>query len=146
MKVCIVTSTFNKPITENLTAGALKALEDKGLPADDMEIFKVPGAFEIPIVIKKILEKRNDIAGIVALGCLIKGETAHFEYISEPVSDAVMKLSLDYTTPIGFGVLTCYTPEQAYERSLSEPMNSETNKGYEAAKTLFEMIELLNKI
>lgn len=146
MKICIVTSTFNKPITDNLTSGAFKALEEKGLPSEDIEIFKVPGAFEIPIVIKKILSKRKDIAGVVALGCLIKGETAHFEYISEPVSDAVMKLSLEYSTPIGFGILTCYTAEQAYERSLIEPLNSDTNKGYEAAKTLFEMIELLNKI
>ena len=146
MKICIVASTFNKPITENLTAGALKALEEKGLSSDDIEIYKVPGAYEIPVTIKKILDKRNDIAGIVALGCLIKGDTAHFEYISGPVSDAVMKLSLEYTIPIGFGVLTCYTPEQAYERSLKEPLNAESNKGYEAAEVMFEMIELLSKI
>ncbi|KAA0207380.1 MAG: 6,7-dimethyl-8-ribityllumazine synthase [Ignavibacteriaceae bacterium] len=146
MKICIVSSKFNKPVTDNLIAGALKGIRDSGIPENAVEIYQVPGAFEIPVAIKKLLEKHHDIAGIIALGCLIKGETAHFEYISNPVSKSIMDLSVEYLIPIGFGILTCYTAEQAFQRSGTEPLNSETNKGYEAAVTTIEMIDLMNRM
>ena len=76
--------------------------------------------------------------GIITLGCLIKGDTAHFEYIAEPLVHALMNLSIKYSIPVGMGVLTCFTPKQAYERSLDD----KSNKGYEAASAVIEMLKI----
>ena len=143
-------SRFNEPITEKLLQGAVYALKEKGLGESNIEIFHVPGAFEIPIMLKKLClsnysEASKKYDGLIALGCLIKGETAHFEYICGPVSNMISQLSCDFNIPVGFGVLTCYTPEQAYERSLDNPFDAERNKGYESALTVLEMISLLKR-
>ncbi len=100
-------------------------------------VFFVPGAYEIPLVVKKLCNLTK-YDGIVTLGCVIKGETAHFEYICEPLSHTLMNLSVEFEIPIGFGVLTTLTPQQAYERSLE----GKDNKGYETASAVIEMIEL----
>ena len=144
-------SSFNEPVTEKLLQGAVYALKEKGLGESNIEVFRVPGAFEIPVTLKKLClsnysETAKKYDGLIALGCLIKGETAHFEYICGPVSNMINQLSCDFNIPIGFGVLTCYTPEQAYERSLDNPFNGERNKGYESAVTVLEMISLLKKL
>ncbi|MDQ3019501.1 MAG: 6,7-dimethyl-8-ribityllumazine synthase [Bacteroidota bacterium] len=148
INIGIIISKINKPITENLLKGALKAFKNNGLQNGDMEIFYVPGAFEIPTALKKLCRQNVDkkrFSGFVTIGCVIKGETAHFEYICESVSYGINKISYDYEIPVGFCVLTCYTPQQAYERS-GIPPDADNNKGYEAALTVIEMINLLKKI
>lgn len=148
LKIGIIISRFNEPITENLLLGVLKALENHGYGEDNVEIFYVPGAFEIPVVFKKLCRQNIDkkkFDGIITLGCVIKGETAHFEYICESVSHGLSSLSYEYEMPHGFCVLTCYTPRQAYERS-GNPPDADNNKGYEAALATLEMISLLKKI
>lgn len=145
-KIGIVVSRFNKPITDKLLKGALQALEENNIAKDNVNFFYAPGAYEIPLVLKKLCSGNEKYDGLMALGCLIKGETAHFEYISGSVSNMINELACEYETPIGFGVLTCYTAEQAYERSLDEPINAERNKGYETALAVLEMIELLKKL
>ncbi len=144
--VAIVVSRFNKPITDKLLKGALQALEENNIPKDNVDVFQAPGAYEIPLLIKKLYTGGKKYDGLIALGCLIKGETAHFEYISGSVSNMINEIACEYEIPIGFGVLTCYTAEQAYERSLDDPINSERNKGYETALAVVEMIELLKKL
>ncbi|MEO6694843.1 MAG: 6,7-dimethyl-8-ribityllumazine synthase [Ignavibacteria bacterium] len=148
LRVGVIVSKFNQPVTDNLYLGAVKAFEDSGISSKSLELFNVPGAFEIPLVMKKLcIQNFNNKCwdGILTIGCVIKGETAHFEYICENVSQSIMKLSYEYEMPTGFCVLTCFTPQQAYERSLIPP-DAHNNKGYEAALTLVEMINLLKKI
>lgn len=150
-KICsrigIIISRFNTPVTENLLAGALDALKINGIDESFIEVFYVPGAFEIPPLLKKLCrlnseKKRFD--GILTIGCVIKGGTAHFEFISTTVTQNIGSISAEYEIPVGFCVLTCYTPLQAFERS-GMPPNAENNKGYEAAESLLEMISLMNK-
>lgn len=148
IKISIIVSSFNKAITDNLLAGAIEAFSDKGLNESCYEIFRVPGAFEIPVVFKKLaresIDKKN-FDGILLIGCVIKGETAHFEYISRTVTDSINKISYEYEIPAGFCVLTCYTPQQAFERSKLPP-TEDNNKGFEAALSLLDMITLLHNI
>lgn len=146
-RIGIIISRFNTPVTENLLAGALDALKINGIDESLIEVFYVPGAFEIPPLLKKLCrlnsgKKRFD--GILTIGCVIKGGTAHFEFISTTVTQNIGSISAEYEIPVGFCVLTCYTPLQAYERS-GMPPNAENNKGYEAAESLLEMISLMNK-
>lgn len=148
IRIGIIVSKFNEPVTENLLKGAIKAFENNGLDEKNAEIFYVPGAFEIPIVLKKLCRQNFDkkmFDGFITIGCVIKGETAHFEYICESVSDSINKISYEYEIPAAFCVLTCYTPQQAYERS-GIPPDADNNKGYEAALSVIEMINLMKKI
>ena len=148
LRIGIIISKFNEPITENLLKGALKALESCAVEEKNIEIFYVPGAFEIPVVLKSLCSKNAEskyFDGFITLGCVIKGETAHFEYICDSVSQNINRLSCEYIIPVGFCVLTCYTPQQAYERSLVPP-DPENNKGFESAMTVIETINLLNNI
>ncbi|HMS64000.1 MAG TPA: 6,7-dimethyl-8-ribityllumazine synthase [Ignavibacteria bacterium] len=148
-KIAIIISRFNEPIVENLLKGAVKALINNGVEEKNIKVFYVPGAFEIPSVLKKICRKnesyKRKFDGILTIGCVIKGETAHFEYICSSVSQSINKISYEYEMPAGFCVLTCYTPQQAYERS-GMPPDSNNNKGFEAAVSMLEMISLMKKI
>ncbi len=145
MKVSIIYSRFNPEITSRLLEGAKKALKDKGIEERDIEIIDVPGAYEIPIVMEALCAKINRPDAVVLLGCIIKGETAHFEYVSGPVSDSIVRISYENMMPCGFGVLTTYNDEQAEQRSQLPP-DSENNKGYEAALVAIEMYEKINNI
>ncbi|MCB0723642.1 MAG: 6,7-dimethyl-8-ribityllumazine synthase [Ignavibacteriae bacterium] len=145
-RIGIVVSKFNTPITEKLLKGALQALSEKGVPESNIDVIHVPGAYEISITLKKLCNSEKNYDGLIALGCLIKGETAHFEYICNSVSTLINSIACEFEIPIGFGVLTCYTAEQAYERSLDDPINAERNKGYESTQAVLEMVETLNKI
>lgn len=147
-KICIIISRFNKPVTDNLLEGARAAFRNNELDESCIDIYYVPGAFEIPVVLKKIAREnidRKKYDGILTIGCVIKGETAHFEYISESVTSGISKISYEYEIPTGFCVLTCYDSRQAIERSLLPP-DADNNKGYEAALSLLEMINLLKNI
>tara|TARA_B100000686_G_C16263745_1_gene700597 strand:- start:18 stop:458 length:441 start_codon:yes stop_codon:yes gene_type:complete len=121
-KIAIVASEFNKEITDNLISGAKEEYNlkyGKNLFEANVDLFLVPGAFEIPGIIKKILQSDNKYQSIISFGCVIKGETAHFEYISNSVSKAIMDLNIKDSVkiPIMFGVLTTYNYEQALKRS-----------------------------
>ena len=138
MRFAIVLSEFHRAICDGLLKGARTYLEEEGCPVSSKDIFLSPGAFEIPLLAKKLAKtKRYD--GIISLACLIKGETAHFEYISSSVSWGIQKLSLEMEIPISFGVLTTYNWKDAEKRSLF----SENNKGREAAKACWQMATTL---
>ena len=132
----IVVSNFNKPITDGLLKGCIKSLKENGLEENSMNTFHVPGAFEIPRKVKN-LTKNNKYDCIIALGCIIKGETDHYHYISQAVTNGIMSVTLEKASPhIIFGILTCQNKELAYSRS----GDNEKNKGYEAGKAAFHLI------
>lgn len=140
LKVGVVTSRFNSEITEKLEAGALEYLETYG--ADKIEVLsvRVPGAIEIPLACKALLEKSCD--GVVALGCVIRGDTSHYDLVCNSVERGVTQLMLQTGKPIGMGVLTTEDEEQAYARAGGRM----GNKGAEAAEVTIEMIGLLNDL
>ena len=132
----IVASEYNSVILDRLIAGAKRALKDQ----KQVSVIRVPGSFEIPLAVKRAaLSKKYD--GIVALGCVLRGETPHFEYISRAVSDGLQQVALETGIPVGFGVLTVDTVEQAMDRS-----GESGNKGFEAARAALEMINVLGEI
>ena len=135
-RFAIVASAYNSLIMDRLIAGAQRALKDH----EPVSLIRVPGSFEIPLAAKSAaLSKKYD--GIVALGCVLRGETPHFEYISSAVSNGLSQAALETGIPIGFGVLTVDTVEQAMERS-----GESGNKGFEAATAALEMINVLRQI
>jgi len=135
-RFAIIASEYNSVILDRLIAGAERALKDQ----KQVSLIRVPGSFEIPLAVKRAaLSKKYD--GIVALGCVLRGETPHFEYISRTVSDGLQQVALDTGIPVGFGVLTVDTVEQAMDRS-----GESGNKGFEAAMAALEMIDVLREI
>ena len=135
--VSIVISQFNKKIVDGLLSGAKSAFEANN--GKKLTVYKVPGAFEIPSVAKKVaLETKPD--AIVTLGAIIKGETKHFEYISSSCTNGILDLSLKLDLPILFGVLTTETVDQAIKRSTTN------NKGYEVMDAAFDMIKVFKDI
>lgn len=135
----IVISRFNEEITKRLLEGAQAAIEEKHLL--DVPIYHVPGAFEIPLV-AKAMAKSGNFDAIVTLGAVIRGDTAHFEYVCGPMAMGISQVALDTEVPILFGVLTCDTEEQALERSA----RNTSNKGYEVVLGAIEMVELLKTL
>lgn len=138
LKIGVVTARFNNEITEKLEEGAIGYLEN----CENVEIFAalVPGAVEIPLACQAFLDGGCD--GVVALGVVIRGETSHYDYVCNSVTDGVTRLMLDYKKPIGFGVLTTENEEQALARAGGE----HGNKGAEAAQVVMEMIGLTQEI
>jgi len=140
-RFAIVVSRFNKEVTDGLLKGALAELTKNNVEDKDIDIVYCPGAFEIPLTAKTLCEVKKYKA-IICLGAVIKGETAHFEYISFAVTQGIAQLNLEYGVPVTFGVLTCYTDEQAEKRSGE---NAE-NKGAESAIAALEMIKIIREI
>jgi 6,7-dimethyl-8-ribityllumazine synthase len=135
-RFAIVASEYNSVIMDRLIEGAGRALKDQ----KEVRIIRVPGSFEIPVAAKcAALSRKYD--AIVALGCVVRGETPHFEYISSSVSHALQQVALETGIPVGFGVLTVDTVQQAMERS-----DVSANKGHEAAATALAMIRALKEI
>ena len=132
-KILIVASDYYKEISNNLIDGVTSYLNEFHFDWIDYEIIYTPGSFEIPFLINR---NKKNYAGFIALGCIIRGETYHFELISNEVTRKIMDLSININKPIGFGVLTCENIEQALERS--DP--NKLNKGAEAAKACLELI------
>ena len=137
----IVISTFNKPVTKGLLDGCLKALSEKGIEKKEIQIYRVPGAFEIPALVN-MLAKKNSYAAIISLGCVIKGETDHYNFICEAVSKGMMDITIMNTVPILFGVLTCQNKELAFSRS----SDTQDNKGYEVGLAAIEQIKTFNSL
>jgi len=133
----IVLGRFNSFITEKLLDGALDALKRHGVSEDDLAIAKVPGAFEIPAVVKKMVGVGKYDA-VICLGAVIRGSTPHFDYVSSEVSKGVASVGMEVSIPVIFGVLTTDNIEQAVERAGAKM----GNKGYEAATAAIEMVNL----
>ncbi|TPW32214.1 6,7-dimethyl-8-ribityllumazine synthase [Martelella alba] len=140
-RLAIVISHFNERVTSGLLTGALAELEARGHAVSKDDIFNAPGAFEIPLVAKK-LALSGKFAGVVCIGAVIKGETAHFEYISDAAAHGLMQASLETGVPLSFGILTTYTADQAFRRSADDAHN----KGREAAAAVVEALEVLGKV
>lgn len=141
LKFAIVVSRFNNFITDRLLEGAIDALIRHEVNAGDIEVFKVPGSFELPVVVKKLTNTKQYNA-VIALGCIIKGGTPHFEYVAAEVTKGLAQVALDTCTPVSFGVLTTEDIEQAIERAGTK----QGNKGWEAAVSAIEMVNLMQKI
>lgn len=140
-RIALVASRFNTLIVEQLVNGSIETLEMHGVSKDRIDVFWVPGAYEIPIVLKKIsATKKYD--GIVTLGAVIKGSTDHYDLVINAVSNGVSQVSLQTNTPIVFGVLTTDTLEQAQQRSGAKA----GNKGSEVSLALLELISIFEKI
>lgn len=137
----IVASRFNNFIVESLIKGSLECLQQHGASDGDIEIVRVPGAFELPVAVEKIAATRR-FDGIIALGSIIRGETPHFDYVSGECLRGVNAVSHKYGIPVGNGILTVNTIEQAIERSGSKA----GNKGEEATLAVIEMVNLLRLI
>ena len=140
IKISIVASQFNEIIVESLIKSSIETLEKNGYQSDP-EIFKVPGAYELPLAVKNIAQKKQP-NGIIALGAIVRGATPHFDYIAAETSLGLMQVSLEFNIPVGFGVLTCDTMEQAIERS----GEGSGNKGIESTEAVLGMIEFLNNL
>jgi 6,7-dimethyl-8-ribityllumazine synthase len=140
-KFAIVVARFNSFITDRLLAGALDALKRSGVPADSIEIVKVPGSWELPLT-AKTLAAVNRYAAIIALGAVIRGETPHFDHVANQASSGLAAVALESRIPVAFGVLTTNTVEQAIDRAGGKS----GNKGYDAAITAIEMADLLRRL
>lgn len=136
-KFALIMSRFNDFITEKLVDGAVDALRRSGARDDDIDIVKVPGAFEIPLLAKKMAAK-NRYDAIICLGAVIRGATPHFDYVSAEVSKGIAMVSLEADIPVIFGIITTDTIEQAIERAGTKA----GNKGWSAAMSAVEMANL----
>lgn len=138
MRFGIIVSRFNSLITERLQAGAIDALRRHGVRAEDIDVVLVPGAFDIPLFVKKMAESGRYHA-LVCLGAVIKGETPHFDYIAAAMTQGIKEVMLTYGMPVSFGVLTTESVEQALDRAGAKL----GNKGFEAAVSAIEMANAL---
>lgn len=140
-KIAIVFAPFYQKVTDGLIHGAESFLYENGVTPKQVEKFEAAGAFEIPLLAKTLASTRK-YAGVICLGAVVKGETAHFEYISSATSYGLMEVTLQTEIPVSFGILTTYTLEQAEKRSLY----IEHNKGVEAARACWNSIKALEQI
>jgi 6,7-dimethyl-8-ribityllumazine synthase len=138
LRVAVVVSRYNIDISKRLLRGALQVLDERGAP--DPQVVWVPGAVEIPLAALTLAES-GEVDSIVALGCVINGETAHFQYVCDQVSTGVQHVNLDTGVPCAYGVLTTFDRDQALARS-----GPNSNKGAEAAETAIEMANLVRRL
>ncbi|MBP1766790.1 MAG: 6,7-dimethyl-8-ribityllumazine synthase [Candidatus Aminicenantes bacterium] len=137
-KIGIVLSRFNNFISERLLEGALDALNKLGAAETDIAVYKVPGSFEVPFLVKKLAGTKK-VDGIICLGALIRGDTPHFDYLSAEVTKGIAQISMDEGIPCAFGILTVDTIEQGIERAGTKS----GNKGWDAALSVIEMLNLV---
>lgn len=141
LKVAIAAARFNDFIVDRLLGGALDYLKRHGLEDDGITIVRVPGAFELPLICQKLAgSKKYD--GIIALGAVVRGATPHFDYVCAEAAKGIAHVMLDTGVPVGFGLLTCNTIEQAIERAGSKA----GNKGCEAAAAMLESVRVLEQL
>jgi 6,7-dimethyl-8-ribityllumazine synthase len=141
VRIAIVAARFNDFIVARLIEGAIDALRRHGVAEQAIELVRVPGSFEIPLAAKRLAASRR-YDGLIALGAVIRGATAHFDYVAGECSKGLGTVALAHELPIGFGVLTVDTIEQAVERAGTKA----GNKGFEAALTVLEMVSLLRRL
>lgn len=139
-RFAIIVSRFNETVTERLLAGARACFIDNGFDDNDIAIHSVPGAWELPIA--ALHAARNGFAGVVAIGCVVRGDTPHFDYVAGGAAEGLARVSVETGVPIAFGVLTTETMQQALDRAGGK----HGNKGYEAAQTALEMADLIGRM
>jgi 6,7-dimethyl-8-ribityllumazine synthase len=137
----LVAARFNSAIVENLVGGALDALKRHGVADDAIDVVRVPGSFEIPLVAQRLAASKK-YAAVICLGAVIRGDTDHYDYVAGQVTSGVARAALDTGVPVIFGVLTCDTLEQAMNRAGAKA----GNKGFDAALTAIEMVNLLRQL
>ncbi len=135
----IIVSRFNSVVTDKLLSGAIDCLVRHGANSNKIEVFKVPGVFEIPSFLNQVIRKFD---GVICLGVLIRGETSHFDVLSQEVTRGVAEIGIESGIPVGFGVVTAETLEQAIERGGGK----QGNRGADAALSVMEQIGVLSKI
>jgi 6,7-dimethyl-8-ribityllumazine synthase len=141
MKFAVLVAKFNSFISDRLLDGAMNALERTGASADDIEIVRVPGSWELPVVAAEIArQKRHD--AVICLGAVIRGDTPHFDYVAGEAAGGLARIALETGTPVIFGVLTTNTLEQAIDRAGAKS----GNKGFDAALTAVEMGDLMRRL
>ncbi len=141
LKVCVVVSQWHKDVTDALLEGVFTVFENTEIDSFAMEVLNVPGSYELPLGAQWAIKTYAPDA-VICLGCIIRGETPHFNYISKAVADGIMQLNLAHNIPVIFGVLTTDNLKQAKQRCGGK----HGNKGADAANTALEMIELRNKL
>ncbi|MCL5090421.1 MAG: 6,7-dimethyl-8-ribityllumazine synthase [Patescibacteria group bacterium] len=141
IRIAIVSSSFRKEVAENLEKNCLKTFKKKGLNSNQIDIFRVPGSLEIPLVVKK-LAKKEIYSAIITFGAIVKGDTYHFEQIASECARGCMEISLQYEIPVIFEVLAVYDLKDALIRAT----RTKENKGVEAALTALEMIKIISRI
>ncbi|MEF3280224.1 MAG: 6,7-dimethyl-8-ribityllumazine synthase [Elusimicrobiota bacterium] len=139
-RFAIVVSRFNSLLSNRLLDGAIDCLKRHEVEENKVDIFWVPGAFEIPVTVKKLTSKNYD--AIIALGAIIKGDTPHFDYIASETAKGIAMVSVDKEIPVAFGIITADNIEQAIERAGTK----QGNKGFDAAMTALEMANLFDQI
>jgi len=141
LRVATVVARFNDHVTGLLLAGAQATLAEYGIPESDAPVYWVPGAFELPVVAKRLAES-GAFDAVICLGAVIRGDTAHFEYVAGPCAEGIQQAALETGVPVVFGVLTTENLDQALQRS---DLDGE-NKGEEMARTALEMVDLLRRL
>jgi 6,7-dimethyl-8-ribityllumazine synthase len=139
-RFAIVVSRFNGFITDRLVEGAIDALKRHGADDNKIDIYRVPGSFEIPLA-AKLIARKKEIDGVICLGAVIKGATPHFHYVASEVTKGIAQSSLELEKPIAFGIITSDSIEQAIERAGTKA----GNKGYDAAMSTIEMVNLIKE-
>jgi len=140
-KFGIVASRFNHLLVDRLIEGAIDCLIRHGASEDNIYLLRVPGSWELPLAVKELINKKK-VDGVIALGVLIRGQTPHFDYIASEAAKGLALVSLETGKPVSFGVITADTLEQAIERAGTK----QGNKGWEAALSLIEMVNLLRNL
>lgn len=140
-RIALVATRWNVEIVDALLDGAYRCLADWGVPEDSVDEFYVPGAYEIPLAVSTILE-RGDYDGVVTVGAVIRGDTPHFDFVAGECSRGLMDVQLRHGSPVGFGVLTVNTEQQAVDRA----GDGDDNKGYEATAAVLEMVRLARSL
>jgi 6,7-dimethyl-8-ribityllumazine synthase len=141
LRVAVVATRYNEPIVERLRAGAVDALIERGVRQSDLTLVRVPGAFELPLAVRRVAD-RGRYDAIVALGAVVRGDTPHFDYVAGECAAGISRVMADTGVPVGFGVLTVDTLEQAIDRAGGKL----GNKGAEAALAAIEMAQLLQRL
>lgn len=139
-RFAVVISRFNDVVTERLLAGAVACFIDHGYQESDVAVYSVPGAWELPIA--ALHAARNGFEGVVAIGCVVRGDTPHFDYVAGGAAEGLARVSVETGVPVAFGVLTTEDMDQALDRAGGK----HGNKGYEAAQTALEMVDLIGRI
>jgi 6,7-dimethyl-8-ribityllumazine synthase len=138
MRLAVVAGRFNEHVTAPLVDGALTALQERGLAPENVPVYWVPGAFEIPLVAQRLARSRA-VDAVVCVGAIIRGDTPHFDFVASSCADGIARVALDTGVPVAFGVLTTDNEAQALARAGGKA----GNKGAEAANTAIEMVALL---
>jgi 6,7-dimethyl-8-ribityllumazine synthase len=141
VRIAVVATRWNVEIVDALIDGAYRCLADWGVPDESVEEFYVPGAYEIPLAVSTLMA-RGDFDGVVTVGAVIRGDTPHFELVAGECSRGLMDVQLRHGAPVGFGVLTVNTTQQALDRAGP----GEDNKGYEATSAMLEMVRMIRGV